>query len=104
MTNPSVRVQLGIDSRKAEIGGATVWLSLPVVNRGGAAMIALIDLRTALHPILFPRPAESAPLTICLDPGHGGKDKGEIDRNHFEKKIRFAPRHRGRRIAQARGF
>ncbi len=86
VTNPAVRLQFSIDSRRAEIDGVTVWLSLPVVNRGGTAMISLADLRTTLQPILHPRSAEASPQTICLDPGHGGLDKGEIDGSHYEKK------------------
>src|SRR5581483_2684584 len=86
VTNPGVRLQFSVDSRRVEIEGVTVWLSLPVVNRGGTAMISMADLRTTLQPILFPRSAESSPQTICLDPGHGGVDKGEIDGVHYEKK------------------
>lgn len=85
LTNPTHRLEFGVDSRRAQINGVTVWLNLPVVNRGGAAMISLIDLRTTLHPILFPHSTEDAPETICLDPGHGGLDKGEINGAHFEK-------------------
>jgi N-acetylmuramoyl-L-alanine amidase len=86
LTNPAVRVELTIDSRRAEINGVIVWLTLPVVNRSGAALISMADLRTTLHPILFPRPTDFAPQTVCLDAGHGGKDKGEISGSHFEKK------------------
>jgi len=86
LTNGAMRVQFAIDSRKTEIDGVTVWLSLPVVNRSGVAMISLADLRSTLRPILSPRPSDASIQTICLDPGHGGKDKGEISGIHFEKK------------------
>ncbi|HWD18626.1 MAG TPA: N-acetylmuramoyl-L-alanine amidase [Verrucomicrobiae bacterium] len=86
LTNAGQTLLLTIDSRKAEIGGTTLWLSLPVVNRGGVAMISLADLRSTLQPVLFPRASDAAVHTICLDPGHGGKDKGEISGSHFEKK------------------
>ena len=86
LTNGSTRVLLTIDSRKAEIDGTSVWLDLPVVNRSGGALISLADLRATLQPILFPHASEQTLQTVCLDPGHGGKDKGEINGTHYEKK------------------
>jgi N-acetylmuramoyl-L-alanine amidase len=74
-----------VDSRKAEVDGVTVWLSLPVVNRSGTALISLADLRTTLEPLLFPRKSDARVQTICLDAGHGGKDTGEADHHNFEK-------------------
>jgi N-acetylmuramoyl-L-alanine amidase len=80
------RLKLEVDSRKVEIDGVTVLLSLPVVNRGGVALISLADLKTTLEPILFPRKTEKAVKTICLDPGHGGKDAGKTIGGNYEKK------------------
>jgi N-acetylmuramoyl-L-alanine amidase len=74
-----------VDSRKAEVGGVTVWLSLPVVNRNGSALISFADLQTTVEPVLFPRKSDARVKTICLDPGHGGKDTGEADHHNYEK-------------------
>ncbi|HEY3856655.1 MAG TPA: N-acetylmuramoyl-L-alanine amidase [Verrucomicrobiae bacterium] len=74
-----------IDSRRVQVGGVTVWLSLPVVNRSGVALISLSDLRTTLEPVLFPRKSEARVKTICLDPGHGGKDPGKTYNHNYEK-------------------
>ena len=78
-------VEFTIDSRRVAVGGITVWLSLPVVNRSGVAMVSLTDLRTTLEPVLFPRKSEARVKTICLDPGHGGKDAGKADHHNYEK-------------------
>jgi N-acetylmuramoyl-L-alanine amidase len=86
LTNPSARLDLTVDSRRAEICGVNVWLSLPVVNRNGTLLLAVVDAGTTLEPILFPQKSDARLKTICLDPGHGGKDKGEIDGRHYEKK------------------
>lgn len=86
VSGPAGRLEFAIDSRRAEIGGVTVWLSLPVVNRGGVALISLTDLRTTLEPVLFPRKTDAHIKTICLDPGHGGKDTGTADHHNYEKK------------------
>jgi len=85
LSGPMAKLQLMVDSRRAEICGVNVWLSLPVVNHNGAALISIVDASTALEPILFPRRTNSRLTTICLDPGHGGKDTGKIDGHNFEK-------------------
>ena len=86
LTNPSARLEVAPDSRKARICGATVWLSLPVVNRAGVALISEADVETALQPLLFPPTSRARVRTICLDPGHGGRDPGNIAGGNFEKK------------------
>ncbi|MGD0812986.1 MAG: N-acetylmuramoyl-L-alanine amidase [Verrucomicrobiota bacterium] len=86
LTNSSVRMDLTVDSRRAEIGGVNVWLSLPVINRNGTLLFSVVDAGTTIEPILFPQKSEARLKTICLDPGHGGKDKGEVDGGHYEKK------------------
>ena len=83
--SPSAQLALTVDSRRADICGVTVWLSLPVVNHNGTALISLIDAGTTIEPILFPQKSGARLATICLDPGHGGKDTGEISRHNYEK-------------------
>jgi N-acetylmuramoyl-L-alanine amidase len=87
LTNRWARLQLKLDSRKAEINGIVVFLSNAVISQGGIAWISALDLRTVLHPILFP-PRHKPPLrlrTVALDPGHGGKDPGNQEGSQLEK-------------------
>jgi len=86
VAGPSARLDLEVDSRKVEIDGVSVLLSLPVVNRSGVALISLADLKTTLEPILFPKKAGPRLKTVCLDPGHGGKDTGKAVGGNYEKK------------------
>jgi N-acetylmuramoyl-L-alanine amidase len=74
-----------VDSRKAELGGATVLLSFPIVGQRGVALISELDLRKTVEPLISPRPKRRPIKTICLDPGHGGRDTGKIDGRNFEK-------------------
>ena len=85
LNNATSRLSLMVDSRRAEICGVNVWLSLPVVNRNGVPLVSLVDVTKTLEPILFPPKSEARVTTICLDPGHGGKDTGEVSRHNFEK-------------------
>jgi N-acetylmuramoyl-L-alanine amidase len=85
LSSPSANLELTVDSRRAEICGVNVWFSLPVVNHNGVAMLSLADAGTMLEPVLFPQKSDARLKTICLDPGHGGRDTGEIDGHKFEK-------------------
>jgi N-acetylmuramoyl-L-alanine amidase len=85
LTNPSAKLELTVDTRRAEICGVNVWLSLPVVNRNGTLLLSVVDASKTIEPILFPQKSDARLKTICLDPGHGGKDKGKIDGLNYEK-------------------
>jgi N-acetylmuramoyl-L-alanine amidase len=72
------RLTFNTDSTEAEINGVNLRLSFPVANDHGSALIAQFDLDSAVRPLLFPsRYLDRDKITtICLDPGHGGKDTG----------------------------
>jgi N-acetylmuramoyl-L-alanine amidase len=89
LTNQSAVLRFATDARnarKSQICGVTVMLCLPVISRGGVALISLSDVQKNLEPVLFPHKSSLPVRTICLDPGHGGKDPGNIDGRNFEKK------------------
>lgn len=78
LSNHSSKVVLAVDSREAQINGVTVWLLFPAVAHNRAVWLAQLDADLTLRPLLSPpRGRSSARIrTICLDPGHGGKDPG----------------------------
>ena len=86
-TNRTTRLVFDVDSRNAEINGIQVTLSFPIANQKSVALIAQFDLDTAVRPLLSPqRFAKAGSIrTICLDPGHGGKDTGNRTFWHNEK-------------------
>ena len=86
LSGPSARLNFAVDSRRAEVSGVAVWLSLPVASRNGAPLISLADLRSTIEPLLSPRKSEGRVQTVCLDPGHGGKDTGKAVGRSYEKK------------------
>jgi len=83
----SARLDFEVDSRKAEINGINVWLSIPVARRSGDAFVAPLDLDTAIYPVLHPSKNSKGVKvkTICLDPGHGGRDPGNQEGARQEK-------------------
>jgi len=76
------------------VGGQEVWMnnvkfvfSFPVVARSGRYLVSRIDLAKMIDPVLRPkyiRPARPI-STIIIDPGHGGKDPGTVNRYGNEK-------------------
>ncbi len=82
------KLKFEIDSRRAEIDGVAVHLSVIVAARNGELYLSPLDLQHTIHPVLYP--VRSTPpqkiRTICLDPGHGGNDSGKQASGHLEKK------------------
>jgi N-acetylmuramoyl-L-alanine amidase len=78
LTNRTTRLLFDVDSAQAEINGVNVRLSFPVANVKGVPFIAQLDLDKTVRPLLFPLRyfGPKRITTICLDPGHGGKDTG----------------------------
>jgi N-acetylmuramoyl-L-alanine amidase len=75
LTNRMARLVFDVDSAQAEINGVNVRLSFPIAK---GALISQLDLDKTIRPLLYPsRYLEPKKITtICLDPGHGGKDTG----------------------------
>jgi N-acetylmuramoyl-L-alanine amidase len=73
----NLRLVFDVNSAQAEIGGINVRLSFPVAGDHGELLISQLDIDAALRPLIYaPRPNTRKITTICLDPGHGGKDTG----------------------------
>jgi len=88
LASESAKMSFTIDSQLAKINRVNVWLCDPVALRDGQACISSLDLRRSIQPILFPEEGDAGnPIkTICLDPGHGGKDTGGKVGTHLEKR------------------
>jgi len=86
--SPGSQITLTVDSSEAQINGVQVRLLYPLVSHNGAPYLAQLDAQTTFQPILYPPRdrAGAGPKTICLDPGHGGKDPGFQVGGHDEKK------------------
>jgi N-acetylmuramoyl-L-alanine amidase len=88
VSNERSRLVFNVDSRRAQINGINVSLSVPVAERGGTIYLGAIDVQTVVQPVLNPqkRSKSSRPMTVCIDAGHGGKDPGNLDGRYQEKR------------------
>ena len=87
LSNRLAKVSLTVDSREAQINGVQVWLLYPVLAQNGALCVARLDVDQTLRPLLStPKGRAGEKIkTICLDPGHGGKDPGNHVGSNQEK-------------------
>jgi N-acetylmuramoyl-L-alanine amidase len=105
-TNRTTWLVFTANSHYAEINGVQVALSFPVANDKGVVLVAQFDLDTTVRPLLFPERyvTPKALKTICLDPGHGGKDTGNHTFWHSEKTYTLALASELRDQLQKAGF
>jgi N-acetylmuramoyl-L-alanine amidase len=88
LTNSWARLGFRVDSRRAQINGIDVWLSHPIARQLDSVYITEFDLETIIDPILHPPkgPKGRKVKTIAISAGHGGRDPGNLEGHHQEKK------------------
>ena len=86
LCKPGMRLAFALNSRKVRINNQNILLSLPLLVRGDNVMISSVDAQATLDPLISPRTGGTDVKIVCLDPGHGGRDTGKIDKFNLEKK------------------
>jgi N-acetylmuramoyl-L-alanine amidase len=77
LTNRMNRLVFTANSAQAQINGVNVRLSYPVSVQKNVQAISSLDIETTIRPLIYLQKGFAKKITtICLDPGHGGKDTG----------------------------
>ncbi len=101
----TARLVFDKDSNIVELNGVNVAMSFPLAVDRGTPLVSQLDLARTLSPLIFPsRSTPNRITTICLDPGHGGKDTGNHVGSHFEKIYTLALAQELRDELKAAGF
>jgi N-acetylmuramoyl-L-alanine amidase len=87
LVSESRRLEFAKGSREARIDGVKHWLSFPALYFAGRFYISRMDLAKTLDPLMRPHriPGLKPVHTVVLDPGHGGHDRGAVNRLGSEK-------------------
>ena len=95
------RLAFAPENRRLLFDGLLLYLNGPTVRAGKHWAVSDQDVQTVLGPLLgaTPRHRSTRPLTVVLDPGHGGADPGTAGRHRVTEKAvvldiaRFVRRH-----------
>jgi N-acetylmuramoyl-L-alanine amidase len=89
LNNSTSSIVLQIHSPDAQINGVGVRLLFPLIQKADIVWISKLDIKSTFQPVLSPpRLRRGAVLkSICIDPGHGGKDPGFQVGSNQEKKF-----------------
>ena len=81
------RMDFSRGSREARIDGIKHWLSFPLMSFGGKLYVSRMDLSKTIDPAMRPQkiPGLAPVRAVLLDPGHGGHDRGAVNRYGTEK-------------------
>jgi N-acetylmuramoyl-L-alanine amidase len=110
LTNKNgVRLVFDVNSAQSQIAGVNVRLSFPVAADHGQLLVSQLDIDTAIRPLIYSQRGSGRKITtICLDPGHGGKDPGNHVGGsiwgHSEKTYTLALAQELRKQLQRAGF
>lgn len=106
LASAAAKIQLTVNSTRIEFNGLTIAFSRPVAYDNGAVYFSKLDAETVLAPLLSPpRLAAGKKIrTICLDPGHGGRDPGYTVGSKQEKKYALLLAQEVRDLLTKQGF
>jgi N-acetylmuramoyl-L-alanine amidase len=106
LNNGRNQLQITLDSREAIVNGVRNWLCFPVVAKDDKFLVSRIDLAKTIEPQLRPQMIQrkGKVLTVVLDAGHGGFDKGARSSFGSEKEYALDVVRQLRPLLQAKGF
>lgn len=106
LSSAARRMDFAKGSREARIDGVKHWLSFPVLYFAGQFYVSRMDLAKTIDPVMRPHriPGLKPVRTVVLDPGHGGHDRGAVNRWGSEKNYNLDVSRRVRAYLQKAGL
>jgi N-acetylmuramoyl-L-alanine amidase len=106
LQSESRRMDFAKGSREARLDGVKHWLGFPVQYFAGQYYVSRMDLAKTIDPVMRPHriPELQAVRTVVLDPGHGGHDRGAVNRFGAEKNFNFDVSKRVARYLREKGI
>ena len=93
------------DKRYAFFDGVRINLSYPLLMRHGKPCLAKTDCDSVITPFLSPgKRYRQQIVTIVLDPGHGGRDRGTAGSRLLEKNVTLNLAERVAKILRTYGY
>jgi N-acetylmuramoyl-L-alanine amidase len=93
-------------SREVMINGARSWLCFPVIEHDGKYLVSRTDVAKTIEPLVRPHRVSNVGKvqTVILDPGHGGYDRGQVNRYGYEKDFALDVARKLRPLLQSKGL
>src|SRR6476619_7191534 len=106
LNNGRNQLQVTLDSREAIVNGVRNWLCFPVIAHDNKFLVSRIDLAKTIEPQIRPQMIQRSGkiLTVVLDAGHDGYDKGAASTFGSEKNFALDVARQLRPMLQAKGF
>ena len=109
LKNERWQIELGVDSREAQINGRRLLLGVPCRTSHRVFYVSRIDVEKIIGPILLPGYQQSSVpdlKVITIDPGHGGVDNGTANKRLglLEKTMAFDVATRLAKLLRAEGY
>ena len=92
LENKAVKMKLTIGGQEVFMNNVKFVFSFKILAHQGRYLVSRIDLGKLVDPVLRPNyiPGKTPFNTIIIDPGHGGKDSGAVNRLGLEKNYNLA--------------
>lgn len=106
LENSVVKMKFTIGGQEVFMNNVKFVFSFKILPHKGRYLVSRIDLGKLVDPVLRPAYiAGSTPFqTVIIDPGHGGKDSGAVNRHGLEKNYNLAVARMLKKDLEARRF
>jgi N-acetylmuramoyl-L-alanine amidase len=106
LENAVVKMKFTISGQEVFMNNVMFVFSFKILRHQGRYLVSRIDLGKLVDPVLRPSyiPGSTPFQTVIIDPGHGGKDSGAVNRYGVEKNYNLVVARMLKKDLEARRF